>query len=306
MNQPGLRTRICSLIAPAAFLARMQDGIGTDAAKFTPRNPQQRHLVKRFPALNTSLTSAFTTDELKTAFQVDGVDQVNKLLQDNGFEAALRPSPLPGAIAAGGILKLDVNWKIQGSKGGFATDPRVVGTNVPQRIQAAELRGIEAVTVVATDPNYPVAMLSVAGRDLHFALMAGAVGGDLEGMDLFGTLADVATKAAWQGDRLGYTGVKFPAINADAKPSLDWMLGLGIGDGFSLDQAVQHTKIKLDHLGASVHDGAAGLARRGAPPRDRLLEINGPLAVVCLHGNHAKRLTPLLAAVFGPDTWIKA
>lgn len=90
---------------------------------------------------------------------------------------------------------------------------------------------------------------------------------------------------------------------SDLKPDLNWLKGIGIGKGYSLTQALQQLKLRLDHEGAIVKEAAAGFASRGMP---RHLYINGPMAVSLVARVPNRAPVVLLTGLYGPDCWVSA
>ena len=292
-----------SWITPALLTNVMMERLGTS---LRPCNQRQEILIERFPAYMDAIAEGIKPDEIASIWQLGGVDQVNTFLAQRGYDIKLEDPGERDGIAAAASIDLKLSWAKAGTPCVLPVHPDWRHASFTRNaIKGAHLGGAK----VLTDGTIEAAHISIADRPLSCVLFAcpkERLAGSQEDLGALSYTAMQVANPELQvfGSSSRRQGVRFPQINSDLKPNLDWLKGLGIGADGRITQALQQLKLSLDHKGMVVKEASAGYASRGLGPSP--LDITGPMAVALVAHPEGRRPLVLLNGIFGPDCWVSA
>ncbi|TFG32384.1 hypothetical protein EU527_10300 [Candidatus Thorarchaeota archaeon] len=96
-----------------------------------------------------------------------------------------------------------------------------------------------------------------------------------------------------------YEGVVFPMIDLNEEGKLEWFIGLTVG-GMVITEALQQTKLKMNHEGFRVKSAVAIGILKAPPRRGEPYVINRPFLMWITRPGLSK---PLLVAYLNKDVW---
>jgi len=175
---------------------------------------------------------------------------INKFLKERGFDIQLDPfprvSPPARAWGAASVLDVTVQWKIKGTIGEIETANKAT--------YPAAVLGDDATQVFQVG-HTPVARLATQSSDIaYMAVHENPVG-------RFELLAAVEELMRAPRSSARYKGLIFPMVDLDHKVDIGWLKELETTDqeGYLniIVQALQQTKLKINHIGARIKDAVA-------------------------------------------------
>ena len=228
-------------------------------------------------------------------------EPINAFLRDKGFDIQLDKFPVltppERAWGAASVLDLLLKWREKGEKTEITTPDK---RNFP----AAKMPSSgTSVFGLAAHP-YPIAQVRTDSDDTVFMTVCD------EELEIF----DLVHKAEWILDpnlcintkpSREYEGLVFPMIDLDHKVDINWLTGMFTIDDEGwlnrITQALQQTKLKMNHEGARIKDAVAvaGVREYCFTPRQPLI-IDKPFLFLVKRPGLDK---PLFAARLTEEVW---
>jgi len=202
-------------------------------------NKTQEQFVQTYLSQQAGLNS-FKPDELKAWASTD-YQELNNILKKEIFAIQLDPFYKPdfGVVA---ILDVLVTWLEPGDSQEIMAKN---GTRYPGVHMAQNFS-------IFTSPSHahPIARLETQSGETAWFTISDKFKSEFEILTYINKL-----KNELQPDH-SYAAVNFPKINLDVQPNIEWLLGMAYGV-FTISQALQQTKLKMNEIGAHVKSAAA-------------------------------------------------
>jgi hypothetical protein len=179
------------------------------------------------------------------------VDTINAWLREKGFTIQLDPiqhEPYEKPFVAAGILDLTVEWYTPGTK----QEVSYQGSTYP----AFKTEGVG----FYNSPGHanPVVALPTRSEHTIYATILDEHPGD--GLDLYRTVSKLRSGMRMTVDH-NYSGAVIPMITLSQNNDISWMVDMEAtcdnGDRAWIVQALQQTKLRMNHLGARAQSAAA-------------------------------------------------
>jgi len=252
----------------SAFVAAEKAFLGGNR-KWVPVNGLQERFVSRI--LEPTRPELVNIPELESVAALSEAP-INEFLRRKGFSIQLDPFPklVPPERAWGAASVLDVlvQWRTRG----FATKLETPGGKIYPAARLSE----DTVYVVRAGDVF-LAELRTRSSDIAYMAMWD------EPVEHFELLAAVEGISRARKLPAPYEGLIFPMVDLDHKVDIGWLKELSTTDnkGYfnKLTQALQQTKLKMNHIGARIKDAVAiGGIRCTSCVREELppLVINKP------------------------------
>lgn len=244
-------------------------------------NPRQEYFFKHFGKLHGLLPGL---PALRSRASKD-VEDINSWFREEEFDIQLEKSDDPNAVYLGSILRLLVKWLSPGVQTTIESE----GVTYP----AALVK--QGVVVWSATDHHPVAELET--QEGYSVLMT-PLEGDYE--DMF-ALQLKAQKIVENLVRPApYEGVQFPFVDLDDRPDISFLKGLktrALGVDWQIAQALQQTRLKMNHIGAKAESGVLMGMEKLCMPRP-VFVIDTPFLVI-----FTKDEDILFVAFIGKDAW---
>jgi hypothetical protein len=245
-------------------------------------DPRQEHFFRQFGGMHRLLREL---PELRSRASKD-VEEINSWFREEKFDIQLEKSDDPNAVYLGSILRLLVKWLIPGVQ----TTVESEGVTYPA---ALVRQGV--VVWSAKDHPHPVAELET--QEGYSVLMTVL---DPERPDLF-SLHRHAQMIVENIDRPApFGGVIFPFVDLDDRPDISFLEGLKTqaqGLKWVIAQALQQTRLKMNHIGAKAESGVLMGMETLSMPQPPFV-IDKPFLVIFTKDDDI-----LFVAFIGKDAW---
>ncbi len=257
---------------------------------WNPVNDQQRKFIDSF--LEPCRPDLDKIPEYETIAALSEVP-INEFLMKKGFGIQLEKFPklLPPARVwgAASVLDLLLKWKTPGTKAKIAVGDRsYTAARIDDDYEAFSIRGHEN----------PIALVETENGDkAYFTVLEKP----LEGLALLEKAQSVISAQVMPEY---FDGVLFPAVDLSHEVDISWLKKMWTVDDErytnEITQALQQTKLKMNHLGARVKDAVAigGMRTTSLPPPP--LVINRPF-LFCIERPGLKM--PLFSAYITEENW---
>ncbi|MBD3408456.1 MAG: hypothetical protein GF411_20200 [Candidatus Lokiarchaeota archaeon] len=274
-----------AIYAAEIFIRKNESG-----GKWNPTSDIQRHFMSDF--YEQCKSEIPTISEIESIADRD-VSVINAWLKNHGFEIQLSPIP-PGGLAA--ACKLDVTgyWRTTGRRSQILGYDDVIYPCVQM------MHGYDLLDSDVVDEH--VVRISTKSSDEVCMVMVDEVP---SGFDMISYAENIQNSL--MPCNLEYAGLKFPMIDLDLEGSLEWLVGLQLditssdSSSYRITEALQQTKLKMNHDGFRVKSAAAiGMAKSAPPRRTKPYVINRPFLMWIRRPTLAK---PLLVGYFNTDVW---
>jgi hypothetical protein len=231
----------------SAFVAAEKAFLGGDRA-WEPTNDMQTRFIREI--LEVCRPDLVRIPEFETIAALSEIP-INEFLAKHGFNIRLDKFPelVPPerAWGAASVLDITLKWLVKGSKSSINT----VRKNFP----AAKLSK-DAVTIRdATGHQYPVAEVRTSSDDVVFMTICDR---DLNNFDLVAEAERISVNMTGHAP---YEGLLFPMVDLNHQVDISWLGGMFTIDneGYfnKIIQALQQTKLKMNHEGARIKDAVA-------------------------------------------------
>lgn len=237
------------------------DYLGVDNKALQPHNQEQTVFVDRYMQSRDALNS-FAPHELRTWASSD-IPYLNRILADEGFTIQLTPTPLGLGIVS--IMDIAVQWPQACKNTEFFTND-ILYTAFEAPFGNFILCGSathEHVLIALTTQHDDVVWITVADKPYSH-------------IELIDRICHI--RAHRYRLRCPYEHVVIPNVIYEESAQLDWLKGLGCGD-YTISQAIQQTKFKLNAIGAHAQSAVAMMAESAFTPPSKKLIIDKPFFV---------------------------
>ncbi len=222
------------------------------------------------------------------------VAEVTRFMQERGFNMDLGELE-PGAIAAGSVLKLLVEWLHKGTEDEVRND----GTVYP----AVHIQEDNVAFFTGGRHNHPIARLRTKTDDAVYMTMWD-MPPSAEGFMLSETVQTL--RSPLYGDPR-YAGLTFPMVDLDQDVDISWLEGMRtIGDDGQfryIGKAMQKTRLRMNEVGAKVESGVTmGILLEAFMPDKTDHIIDKPFLMWIERSN---LLQPIFIGYITPEDWKK-
>ncbi|TXT54578.1 MAG: hypothetical protein BAJATHORv1_60074 [Candidatus Thorarchaeota archaeon] len=258
--------------------------------KWNPKSDIQRHFMNDF--YEKCKSEIPKIPEIESIADRD-VSVINAWLKEHGFDIQLSPIPPSGLAAA---CKLDVTgfWHTTGMSSELLGYDDAVYPCV-NMMQGYNLLDSEVV-------EEHVVRIPTESSDEVFMVMVDKAPSGFDMIEYAQKIQDSLKPCNHE-----YAGLRFPMIDLDLEGSLDWLIGLKVDIAssdisyYKIAEALQQTKLKMNHKGFRIKSAAAiGILKAAAPRRTEPYVINRPFLMWIQRPSLAK---PLTVGYFNTDVW---
>jgi hypothetical protein len=278
-----MKTVVGSFYTITACLVKMLREIGVSSWKTI--NPTQERFLKIFEVCKRDVDQI---REIEYEIGIGTVGPVNAFLRRKSIDIQLNVIG-PREIAVASVLDVLVEWMLEGQSTTILKES--------QEYPAVSLKEGVRVSMVHNFLN-PVATITSRTEDkILMTILPEQPKSTFEVFELACTLVEnqKSAKAAW-----GFNGVKFPMINLAVQPNIGWLIGMRSKE-WSVSQALQQTKLKMNEKGAHVKEAVAITAKASFYIKEQQpLIIDKPFLLVFQRPS-LKR--PLFSAFLAEDCW---
>lgn len=182
-------------------------------------------------------------------------EEINDFLRKAGFSIELSKLG-PDEFGMASIFKLALKWLVAGSQTYVSYSPESSGLD-SKHYRAADIPASGVVYYSIPNHEHPVAqILTENGDEVYLTMVNEPIAEEnLEAASLMISAPDM-TKLEGQFDNL-----VFPMIDLDQEIKLDWIIDMWTrtdsGQRAKIVEALQQTKLRMNHLGAKVDSAAA-------------------------------------------------
>lgn len=224
-------------------------------ARWQPQNPAQREVFAWLETYHKQLVRITGLEAKASRFY----EELNAFLEHKGFSLRLDPFDPTSGLGVVSVLDKLVRW-LKGP-GTLTNIPTHTGAKPAFELPPA---GVRIYEVADYRGSYLLELLTQSDETLWLFVHQDA---SVEGLDLMKLALDVMGHPrqtpmnripAGSGERAfpTFAGAKVPMIDFDLTPDLAWLLGAGLttkrGDRYSIRQAKQQFKLRMDETGAHV------------------------------------------------------
>ena len=245
------------------------------------------NMQKEFLAFYGQFVGKLRVPELSNKASQD-VKVINAWLKSKGYDIELKDEGKGvDAFYVASILDVLMKWFFPGVKTNIEG---VDGKTYP----AVKLKEECGVTVLESSRyhKYPVASIETQNADTIYMTML-----DEQPKSLL-TLVNELSKVRDFSRTM--EGVIFPMVDLDIQPDISWIEGMRISDWY-IAQALQHTKFRMNELGAHVQSAAGMACKRGISLVKKVpMVIDRPFL---LWIERKGTVLPLFTAVLSYDCW---
>jgi hypothetical protein len=256
-----------------------------------PKNPQQAEFVRDY--LEWCRADLDRIPEFESIAALSEVP-INEFLKKKGFNIQLEKFPIvvppERAWGAASVLDLLLKWKEPG------TVRKMKGAD-GKLYPAAHLDEGYSVFAVEYHEN-PVGLVQTAhGDNAYFTVVD-------KPLDGFALIKKAQAVISANREMEYFSGITFPMVDLDHTVDIGWLKEMGTWDedGYfnKIIQALQQTKLKMNHLGAHVKDAVAigGIRATSMPPPT--LVIDRPF-LFCIE--RPGLMEPLFSAYITEEHW---
>ena len=248
-------------------------------------NPTQERFLQIFEVCKSDVDQI---KEIESEIGIGTVDPVNAFLQRKNIDIQL-DAISRREIAVASVLDLLIEWMLKGQSSTILKETK--------EYPAVSLNRGVRVSTVDNFPN-PVATITSKTEDKVFmTILTEQPESAFEVFELACRLVENQKSAKAAGK---FNGVKFPMIDLDAHPDIGWLIGMRAKE-WSVGQALQQTKLKMNEKGARVKEAVAITAKASLYVKEQQpLIIDKPFLLVFMRPS-LKR--PLFSAFLAEDCW---
>ncbi len=214
---------------------------------WTAVNENQQHFLKQYNPHRRSL-SHFNDTELQ-AWVSYNADELNDIASQKGFSITFEPFA-PNEFGILSILDVVLTWLEKGTENSVRSK---IDATHEQIFKAVRLeKGVTVYYPHNSLHRFPIVRVESNGPDTVYMTIANE---QLEGFALAEKIKELKQTMAPQPKLEADAELIFPVVNLDQKVDIGWLLGMHQyvgGDKFTITQAKQQTKLKLDESGAHV------------------------------------------------------
>ncbi len=261
---------------------------------WTPVNQQQKYFLVNHYSKKNDL--AFFNDKELRVWVSRNHETLNEILRKERFSIQLQPFS-PRGFGVVSILDVMVEWLDAGEK-----------TKIHRQIEHNDLKDYakfqeypavkieKGFTVYKSDAHkHPVICLQTKSGDLVWITIADQ---PLQSFELHQRMTTILQSRT---EQKGYDFIKFPMVDLDQKIDIAWLLNMRVGtfETWSIDQALQQTKFKMNEKGAHARSAVAiGVKRLSAASKS--VAIDRPF-YVCITRPSVE--LPILTAYITEKNW---
>jgi len=246
---------VAALLKAEKLLGVANDELGYDWKSFNDK--QEQFLEDFYHALGRK-----EVQEMKDMVSIASkdVNVLNNFLKAKGFDIQLDQFSRGDSFGIVSILKIVLEWFEKGKKATIKTPGQ---TYLGAKLKLGnDPEGEKAILLeIPTLPN-PLVMIPTKNDYGVFMILADEVPTD--GFDLIEKIQDMMGKVEDSPERhlsTKYGNVIFPQIDYNEEIDISWLRGMEIEDpskvSWSIAQALQQTKFRMDEIGAVVESAAA-------------------------------------------------
>lgn len=247
----------------------------TGNSEWNPQNDRQFDIVEAKKAIKLELIP-----ELESISSKD-VEVINKFLADRRFNIRLHPEMLQGWAAAS-VLNVKTKWKNEAESTEF--------TKNGETFDAFSMKN------GFTFYKNGIIEIITEGSDRLFLSMQSDVP---EKLDLWISQQDVQL-TEW----VYVNKIVIPKIKYNKEVDISWMVGMANSNGDWISQALQETRFKMDEKGSHLESAAAMYLISGSMPVQEVIYTVDEPFILWIQRPGLE--TPLLAAYFDKDVWVKS
>ena len=251
---------------------------------------QRKFLDEIYPECKEDISRI---EEIESIADID-CKKINEWLRKRGFSIELHPFGSSG-FGVASVLDLLGKWAIKGKKWAVETEDGEYFPGVKMNNNGVKFYHVEE------NPNLIVEM-ETKENDRVYLMMVDEVP---SGLALLDFVEDIHKKKKTISPE--YDGVIFPKIDLNEETALDWIIGLQFESSeeaqptYSIEQALQQTKLKMNEIGFRVKSAVALSTRAMAPPtRTEPYVINKPFLMWITRPELPK---PLFIGYLNKDVW---
>jgi len=262
---------------------------GIPSPLWHPVNEDQYQFIKMFLPIGEMLPKL--DDILKSKANTD-VSIINAWLKDNGFDIQLAPSN-DNKLAVASILNVLVQWITEGKVTSIVNEHGTYPA-VSMKYESSNI----CKHMDRTIHPFPIISLKTKSEDMVYMTIADSIRKDTFGLqDKILKLQEIVRNCPG----LHCDGATFPMIDYDAKVDISWLKGLSYENGYSIGEAIQQTKFRMNEIGAKAESAVAMSFRCMAGISD-WVHINQPFI---LWIERPGVPIPVFSGVFCEDVWKK-
>ncbi|MFW9844739.1 MAG: hypothetical protein ACFFEV_09195 [Candidatus Thorarchaeota archaeon] len=231
--------------------------------------------------------------EIESIADIDN-EKINMWLKERGFQIKLEPFG-PGGFGVASALDLLGEWAIKGKNWSLQTEDGEYYKGIKMNNYGKKFYRLK-------DNQNFIIEIETRNGDLVYLLMADAVPAGLDLLDHIEYIQKEMEIAPFD-----YEGFIFPKIDLDEEIVLEWILNLrfetprGVEPYYTIAQAIQQTKLKMNEIGFRVKSAVAmGILAGAAPKRTEPYVINRPFLMWIVRPGLSK---PLFIAYLNKDVW---
>ena len=258
--------------------------------KWEKANDTQRHFMEEFYSVCKKEIPLIP--EIESIANLD-VNVINEWLKHHGFDIQLEPLP-PDGFCTASKLDLSGYWERTGkeTKIYISPDESYPGVKMHAGYALFEYEG---------NPEL-VVKIRTESKDEVYLMMVDEVPAGLGMVDY---VAEI--QANMKRAMIEYNGLIFPMIDLDKQGPLEWLIGLqayvegGHVPYYEIAQALQQTKLKMNHKGFRIKSAVAvGILAGSAIRREEPYIINKPFVMWVSRPGLQK---PFLVGYINKDVW---
>ena len=272
------------LIALNKFLDR---GIGN----FQPASEDAHDQKFAIGLMDEALKIKYSEDEIKSFISND-VHELNSILKQNGYDIQLDES-IPVDLGVVTIMDLIGRWLEQGV--------HVIIEHENESYPAVKIKSGASIINFFDDKEKHILMIRTREGLCVFIQKDEQ---ERSGMDLFKHILEKSNSLPYNEMPCDAT---IPFVDIDEQPDISWLMGMKstIGGDFTINQALQQNKLKINADGIHAQSAVAIGTKRGMifeQERPQFV-IDGPFNLWIAYGNPEHKYFPLFAAHVAPDSW---
>lgn len=256
MSATAVLAPIVSAVLKAVLL------IGTGMGQLTSMNKDQRLLTTSYFSKHPEL-ALFSDSELRSWASHDD-RELNAILEKEKFNIRLKKF-LPGEFGVVSILDVLVNWRHIGTKTHIKAENGLVYPAVT----------LDTGVTCCFDVDSSSSNLIKIETNTSDVVWIATNAQPLEGFALLERIK--ALKDGMSNVELPCPAcrVQFPMIDINQEVDIKWLLGMRFGE-YSISQALQQTKLRVNEKGAQVRSAVAVAAMKSFTPKKKTLIIDKP------------------------------
>ncbi len=261
------------------------------AEKITAVNDTQKKFLDKI--YTECKKDASRIKEIESIADIDN-EKINEWLRKRGFQIKLGPFG-PGGFGVASALDILGKWAVKGKKWSVKTEEGEYFPGVKMTNYGVKFYRVEEF------PSLIIEIETKEGDRVHL-MMVDEVPSGLALLDFVEQIHKEKKSISPEHD-----GVVFPKIDLDEETVLEWIIGLRFETSkeeqpyYTISQALQQTKLKMNEIGFRVKSAVALGVLAGAPPkRTEPYVINKPFLMWITRLGLSK---PLFIGYLNKDVW---